>query len=206
LDEEGVDVLKRFRRDRARERDRALVHAMRTGDERAASELYSCYWPRCERFHRGRCRQTEVADDLAAETMARVVDKIMRGGIADPSALTEFTSTTARFVWFQHLDRMRRERNLLIFVDPDELPDCRGATTERSPLDWILGRETRGLVRRALAELAATDRRILELRLRDGLAYEAIAGRLRISTACARQRLRRARGRLRRRFEHLADG
>jgi RNA polymerase sigma factor (sigma-70 family) len=65
------------------------------------------------------------------------------------------------------------------------------------PLSWLIAEERRGLVRRALAQLAGRDAEILLLKYTEGWNYTQVAAHLGISHAAVEARLHRARARLR---------
>ena len=65
------------------------------------------------------------------------------------------------------------------------------------PLGWLLAEERRGLVRQALAMLAARDAEILLLKYTENWGYHKIAAHLGVTHAAVEARLHRARARLR---------
>jgi RNA polymerase sigma factor (sigma-70 family) len=71
------------------------------------------------------------------------------------------------------------------------------------PLAWLLARERRLLVRRALAQLVPRDAEILLLKYTEDWNYHQIAAHLGIGHAAVEARLHRARARLRRELAAL---
>jgi RNA polymerase sigma factor (sigma-70 family) len=68
---------------------------------------------------------------------------------------------------------------------------------EVDPLNWLIARERRGLIREALAKLSERDAEILMLKYTENWSYFEIANRLGVSHSAVEARLHRARQRLR---------
>jgi RNA polymerase sigma factor (sigma-70 family) len=90
----------------------------------------------------------------------------------------------------------RRRRLRDRYTDEVQHTD-RGRPPTLDPLDWLIAEERRGLVRRALAELAARDAEILLLKYTEHWNYHEIARHLEITHTAVEARLHRARARLR---------
>ncbi len=136
----------------------------------ATNALFAEHAPALRNFLGARCRDPELAADLLQETAARLLaarPTLDRNG--NPRG---YLFRVAANVWRDHLRReivRRRTTTALAREDPRDAP----AADER-----LLARDLQAAVRRAVADLPAAQRDVLELRHRDGLPFREIAERL----------------------------
>jgi RNA polymerase sigma-70 factor (ECF subfamily) len=130
-----------------------------------------------------RTRDPEVARDLAQDVMLAVVRALRTDQLRDPERLAGFVYGTARNVINNYL----RVRSRSPKEDPIDAALHVASAVE--PADTS---ERLALVRRTLATLDATDRRILLLTLVDGLKPGEIGARLGLSAEIVRARKSRA--------------
>ncbi len=188
-----------------RDRDATLIAALRTGDDMAARDLYDQYHPRCVFFLRRWSGDDALARELAAEAMSRLLVKAASGGVREPRGFAEFAFTLTRNIWKQYAERITRERRHLTVVDPDQLTRHADDRDPDRAYTAAMAIERRRDVDTAMSELPPRYREILELRFGEGLSHNAIAGRLDVDPANARQLLSRARERFRIVFRKLAE-
>jgi RNA polymerase sigma-70 factor (ECF subfamily) len=131
---------------------------------------------------------TELAGDAVAEAMARAVAGIGRFEWKGAGLDAWIYGILRNVVADAHRSRAREGRR--------RVP---AATAGPDPLEYVVNSEEAARVRRAFAELPATDREILELRVNGGLDAHAIAavlgkrpGAIRMAQSRALARLRRA--------------
>jgi RNA polymerase sigma-70 factor (ECF subfamily) len=172
--------------------DAELIRAART-DAGAFRELYDRYAAQVHGYHLRRTRDPHAAHDLTAETFAQawLVRRRFRdraGGSAGP-----WLFGIARNLLAQSVRRRRIELKACERIGLLERLDEPRAATEPDEV-WLDGLEE------ALAELPAGERDAVQLRVIDGLPYEAVAADLATSEGAARVRVARALGRLRQRL------
>jgi RNA polymerase sigma-70 factor (ECF subfamily) len=90
----------------------------------------------------------------------------------------------------------RRRRLAVRYAEQVERSNGQPSATP-DPLSWLLAKERRSLIHRALSHLAPRDAEILLLKYTEDWNYHRIAGHLGISHAAVEARLHRARARLR---------
>jgi len=161
----------------------ALSERIRQGDTAAEEELVQTFAPRVFAMALARTRDREASRDIVQDVLWTVIQALRNGQLRQSDKLASFVSGTARNLinnYRRTETRSRRDQSLL--VDPSVFDPAEDQDDE----------ERRQLVRRAIAELAEIDRRILWLTLVEGLAPGEIAARLRLSPDVVRQRKSRA--------------
>ena len=165
-----------------------MLRAART-DPAAFRELYDRYGERVHAFHLRRTGDQEAALDLTAETFAQAWLHRKRfrdraGGLAGP-----WLFGIARNLLAQSVRKRRVELAACI-----RLGVLEQHTTIEPGESWLEGLDE------AWAELPESERAAIQLRVIDGLPYEAVAAGLETSKGAARVRVARGLGRLRERF------
>jgi len=172
--------------------DADIVRAART-DAGAFRELYERYAEQVHGYHLRRTRDSHAAHDLTAETfaqawLARRRFRDRAGGSAGP-----WLFGIARNLLSQSVRRRRIELKACARIGLLERLDEPRATTEPDDV-WLEGLDE------AMAELPSGERDAVELRVIDGLPYDAVAAGLATSEGAARVRVARGLGRLRQRL------
>jgi RNA polymerase sigma-70 factor (ECF subfamily) len=172
--------------------DAELIRAARS-DAGAFRELYDRYAGQVHGYHLRRTRDPHVAHDLTAETfaqawLARRRFRDRAGGSAGP-----WLFGIARNLLAQSVRRRRLELKACERLGVLERLDEPRATAEPDDV-WLEGLEE------AMAELPAGERDAVELRVIDGLPYDAVAAGLSTTEGAARVRVARGLGRLRQRL------
>lgn len=131
------------------------------------------------------------AEDLAQETLARVMAALQKGAVADPEALPAFVYQTAKNIMKERFRKAGRETRAMARYqnEPagDPLPDG---------LAVLVSEQRSKEVRVALATLSADDRNLLQWLYGQGLDAGEVAARLGIAAGNVRVRKHRALGRL----------
>jgi RNA polymerase sigma factor (sigma-70 family) len=172
--------------------DSELLRAAKT-DPAAFRELYDRYAVDVHGFHLRRTRDPHAAHDLTAETFAQAWLGRNRfrdhaGGSAGPWLFGIARNLLAQSVRRRRIELAACERLGIL----DRLDEPR-ATVEPQEV-WLEGLDE------ALAELPDGERKALQLRVVDGLPYDAVALGLATSPGAARVRVSRGLDRLRQRL------
>jgi RNA polymerase sigma-70 factor (ECF subfamily) len=156
----------------------------------AESELADRYWDRVRVLAARRLRDAAAAEDVAQETLRRVVDALRGGRVVNLEALPGFVFQTAVHVCLQRDRSARREARALARLDQTE------ETTEANALAALISEERRIAVRRALRELDEPDRALLQMLFFDHVETGVAAERLGVSRGAVRVRKHRTLQRL----------
>jgi RNA polymerase sigma-70 factor (ECF subfamily) len=160
-----------------------LAERIRGQEPSAEEELVRLFGDRVRFLVLARTRDPEVARDLTQDVMLAVVRALRGDQLRDPERLAGFVYGTARNVINNHL----RVRSRSPKEDPID-----AAEHVTIAVDAVDNGERIALVRRTLATLDPTDRRILLLTLVDGLKPGEIGARLGLSSEVVRARKSRA--------------
>jgi RNA polymerase sigma-70 factor (ECF subfamily) len=165
------------------EQQSSLAERIHGHEASAEEEFVGLFSDRVRFLVLARTRDPEVARDLAQDVMLAVVSALRRGQLRDPERLAGFVYGTARNV----LNNYLRTRSRLPKEDPID-----DALNLAQPPARVDDSERMGLVRRALAFLDSTDRRILLLTLVEGLKPGQIGAQLGMTSEVVRARKSRA--------------
>ena len=153
-------------------------------------ELVDRFWSRLRLFA---CRQlgdSGAAEDVAQETLRRVIEALRAGRVDNPAALPGFVFQTARHICLQHhRSHGREQRALARLSDPYQREGS-------EPLAELIGEERIALVRAAVGRLAEADRQLLHWLYFEQEDPAEVARRLGVSAGALRVRRHRAIGRL----------
>jgi RNA polymerase sigma-70 factor (ECF subfamily) len=141
-----------------RDRERRLVDAA-TADPGAFGELYDFYLPRIYGFIHRRLRERSVTEDITATTFERAYTSLRQGRLRNDA----FGGWLYRVASNAVVDHVRASRRIVDGVDPDAL-DPAG--------DLLAAAVDRDVLRRAMARISTTHRRVLALRYFDDLDPE----------------------------------
>ncbi len=161
--------------------------------EALAADLAERFWKRLCIFAVRRLRDRSAAEDIAQETLRRVLEALRHEKIDNLEALPAFVFQTARNVCLHHGRSARRQDSALL-----KFRAGMRATTgdEEDPLIGLIDEARREQVRDALGNLADDDRDLLLMLYVDGLKSSEIARRLGIDSGTLRVRKHRALRRL----------
>ena len=160
--------------------------------EPSETELVARFRDRIRLFAMRRVRDAAAAEDVAQETLRRVVEALRAGRVARLEALPGFVFQTAMHVCLHHRRSAAREARAFA-----RLHD--GSDAEPEPSDALadlVGAERRAAVRAALGRLASGDRELLGLFFYERLDTAEVARRLGATPAALRVRKHRALQRL----------
>ncbi|MDH3592604.1 MAG: sigma-70 family RNA polymerase sigma factor, partial [Planctomycetota bacterium] len=171
---------------------RELVRRIREGDGDALRVIVERYQDRIHALIYGIVRDRHEVEDVAQEVFLKVYTRI-----------SAFDGRSKFYTWLYRVaanaakDHVKkRSRRPAVTLEEDAiLPD----PTE-GPAAGARLRESRRLVREAIATLSPRYRTVLAMRELDGLTYKEIADVLRLSIGTVESRLHRARAQLKRRL------
>jgi RNA polymerase sigma-70 factor (ECF subfamily) len=157
-------------------------------------ELVDRFWARVCVMAARRLRDPSAAQDVAQETIRRVVDAMRNGRIENPAALPAFVFQTARHICLHSYRSEGREERALARMGAegdtaDDVPNALGA---------LISAEDRLAVRGALARLTEPERALLAMLYFEGLATDVVAATLGVTGGTLRVRKHRA-------LAHLAE-
>lgn len=153
--------------------------------------LSAQFWDRIRVFASRRVNDPALAEDVAQETLRRVLDAIRGDRIRNPEALPAFVFQTARHICLQRARSEIREAAAL-----ERLHRSGETRVVPDALRELVSEEDRAAVRRALATLDARDRTLLHLLYYDQIDAAEAAERLGVSHGALRVRKHRALARL----------
>ncbi|HYK82590.1 MAG TPA: sigma-70 family RNA polymerase sigma factor [Gemmatimonadales bacterium] len=149
------------------------------------------FWERLRLFAARRLGDRAAAEDVAQETLRRVLEAVRGGRLEEPAALPGFVFSTARHICAQHYRAAGREARAL-----ERLDAGRSSGGHADALAALITEERRRAVHHALARLAESDREILQLVFYEQVETEQVARRLALSPGAVRVRKHRALRRL----------
>ena len=155
-------------------------------------QLYRQHYAAALLYAQGLCRSRHLAEDMVQEAFCRA-------WMALPDDLISFRAWLFRVLRNLIIDHQRRQKHLA----DQEPPDTPDHTTPESVL---LQREDTAALYRAMARLPQGDRELLTLWCFARLTAPELAAALNVSPAVIRQRLHRARARLRKQMEEDGYG
>lgn len=153
-------------------------------------ELVHRFRERVRLFAYRRLQDSATAEDVAQETLRRVMEACKAGRLKNPAALPAFLFQTAHHICLQHYRSTGREgRALRRFSSEDRQEDY-------SPLTTLIGDERRTAVRQALERLSTDDRELLRKIYYEGMETAPLAQRLGVTVGTLRVRKHRVLARL----------
>jgi len=176
--------------DALRRSDAELVAAAARGDELAFRALFRAYVRPVFWIAHGLLGDRGEAEDVAQETFATAWRKLRGLELTGDSALP-WLATICRFVAANRIRARRRERDLVVGAVDERQPDT--VDVEQQVID----RELAERIVREVADMSPADRRVFELCVTEGYAYQAAADELGVAHGSVRNRLSRIRTRLR---------
>ena len=154
----------------------------------AEDVLVARFWGRIRLFAARRLRDVAAADDVAQETIRRVIEALRADRVQDLEALPGFVFQTARHICLQRLRSSGRESRAMerLALDSSE------AIETPDVLTALVSAERRAAVRVGLAALDGPDRELLELLYYKTVDPAEVAVRLGVSAGALRVRKHRA--------------
>jgi len=163
-------------------------------DWQTEAKLHENYFRRIRLLALSHSGARATADDIAQETLRRVIEALRAGRLREPEALPGFVLQVARNVCLRWMRSARREASALSRAYAENERDS--GATQPSPLDDLVTEERRARVRRALERLGDEDRGLLGQAFDDDVKTSELAGRLGLTTSAIRVRKHRALRRL----------
>lgn len=169
------------------------------GDRDAAGRLFDAYYPRIYRYALAKLRRPADAEDVAAETFARVIRDLghfkWRSG-----GFEAWLFRIASNLVVDHVRRTGRES-----ADDHTLEQA-NQTDHRTPESAMLQGEIARELNDMMLELAPDQREVLLLRFAGGLNTDEVAGVMKRNTNAVRQLQFRALTNLRDRMQVRSEG
>jgi RNA polymerase sigma-70 factor (ECF subfamily) len=156
-------------------------------------ELYGRYAERIHGYHLRRCGNLDAAHDLTAETFAQAWLARRRFRDEAGGSISPWLYGIARNVLLESVRRGRIEREAAMRLGVFERLDREPAAVEPDEA-WLDGLDD------ALADLSDAERAAIELRVVEGLDYDAVAAALSTTAPAARVRVSRGLAALRHRL------
>jgi RNA polymerase sigma-70 factor, ECF subfamily len=200
-----------------------LLARLRAGDERAFESLVETYHGRMIAVARTYVKTRELAEEVVQETWLGVLN-----GLDRFEARSSLKTWIMRILVNTAMTRGGREARSLPFsslaprgeqepaVDPERFRppgEAFAGHWNGYPSDWsslpeqtLLGRESLDVVKRAIEELPASQRRVITMRDIAGYSAEEVCNALEMSAGNQRVLLHRARSRVRAALERHLDG
>lgn len=138
-----------------------------------------------------RLRDSAAAEDVAQETLRRVLEACRAGRLENPSALPAFVFQTAIHICLQHFRSSSREGRALLRLGSEDAQNL-----DSHPLATLIGDERCAAVREALKQLSSEDRDLLRMMYYEDMDSGALAQQLGITAGALRVRKHRVLGRL----------
>ena len=167
-------------------RDKRRVSGEPTPLAASESELAERFWERIRIFAARRLRDLAAAEDVAQETLRRVVDAMRAGRVENLDALPGFVFQTARHVCLQRDRSAIRETRALSRLAESDI------ATQPDALVALITEERCAAVRRALEGLEHDDRALLRGLYFESLDTADVAERMGVSAGAVRVRKHRA--------------
>jgi RNA polymerase sigma-70 factor (ECF subfamily) len=164
-------------------------------DVEAFKKLFEMYAPRVKSYMMRQGADSNMAEDLAQETLLTVWRKASLYSLEKGSATT-WIYTIARNL---RIDRLRKEMTWV------ELPDGHNEKASDDPLpdDALEEEQVRVRMQRALASLPADQHEVVALSYVEGLSHSEIAQRLSLPLGTVKSRMRLAYTKIREAVEDL---
>ena len=176
--------------------DFELIRAYKSGEEKAFEELVRRYQRQVANIIYLTLGDRSEIDDLTQEAFLRVYRSLDRFAFD-----SSFYSWLYRIVVNLCIDELRRRKIKRTFsldwLGEHRLEREEGATSHRTGIDEVLGKEKKETIRTALERLSAEHKAVLVLREYNDLSYAEIASVLKISPQAVKSRIFRAREELR---------
>lgn len=157
------------------------------------AELAHRFTDRLRIFAARRLNDPAAAEDVAQETLRRVVEAMRANRVENLAALPGFVFQTARNICMHWARSAGREQQALSRFQSES---SRATPDSSDALNALISEERRLRVRSAMAGLKDDDRGLLSMLYYDGLDSEVAASRLSVTTAALRVRKHRALRRL----------
>jgi RNA polymerase sigma-70 factor, ECF subfamily len=165
-----------------------LGRRLARGDQASFAELYDLCAARCHHYLTSFLGSRDAADDVLQETFLRLV--LNRRRLARVDDLMAYVFIVARNEAMRSLRRgLRREKRPLALFS--------GKFFVEGTSDDLCKRETAEVVSRAVSELTAEQREVIQLKVYSGLTFRQIAEIMGVPLATAATRYRTALERLR---------
>jgi RNA polymerase sigma-70 factor, ECF subfamily len=150
------------------------------------AQLTARFWERVRLFAARRLRDQSAAEDVAQETLRRVLEALRNGRVENLDALPGFVFQTAQHLCLQQYRSSGREERAL-----ERLGRAGRPSGEADPLRGLIAEERRHAVLTALDRLAPDERELLRLLYYEQVDPARVAERLGVTPGNLRVRKHR---------------
>jgi RNA polymerase sigma factor (sigma-70 family) len=185
--------------------DEQLVEATRAGSDEAFEALFRRYRDRIGVHVRGMVQDRGRAEDIVQDTFVSALRSLRSSD--QEIVFRPWVYQIARNACIDHLRRTKRTEE--ISIDSDEFwPDFEGYVSASTPETYatVVQRQSLDDLQQAFGGLPDSQYEILVLREFEGLSYQEISRRMRLTPAAVESMLARARRSLKDHFDEIATG
>lgn len=168
------------------DRDAALLQRVVRGDDAALAALYRAYFARLDRFLHRMLRRAPLVEEVINDTMVVVWNRA-----------ASYSAECKASTWIFGIAYRRALKALADIDDPVEMQPEEATTDAEPAADAVLQSELRNLLNRALAQMSAEHRAVIELTYLHGCPYREIAQIMDCPVETVKTRMFYARRRLR---------
>lgn len=167
-------------------RDASLLERISAGERAAFETLYRAYFTRLDRFLQRMLRQPQLVDEVINDTMVVVWHRAR-----------QFSGRSKASTWIFGIAYRRALKALADVDEPVEFDEASHPDQRPTAADTMLQAELRTVLERALAQLTAEQRAVVELTYFHGCHYREIAQIVGCPVETVKTRMFYARRRLR---------
>ncbi|MBW2529050.1 MAG: sigma-70 family RNA polymerase sigma factor [Deltaproteobacteria bacterium] len=175
--------------------DEELMAAYAAGDPTAFGDLFERYAPKLTRMMRRKISSPEAAEDLVQQTFLQV--HRARRDYDSRRPFRPWIWTIALNLQREHFRRLGRR--------PEASLDHEPPASSKQPLRLVEQAGRAAELRRAVADLPATQREVIELHWFDELSFPEVARVLGVGLSAVKVRAHRAYGTLRKALEDVTE-
>ncbi len=133
--------------------------------------IHEKYYPVIYRYARYRLNDAMLAEDVASETLMRLLDAVSRGRMPNTSLSGWLMGTAANLV-NQHYRKQYRQKTVALEDQPE---DFLSASDEHAPHHQAERRDQMDIIRQAMHHLTAEQQHVLALRFGSELSLKETA-------------------------------
>jgi RNA polymerase sigma-70 factor (ECF subfamily) len=146
----------------------ADLEGLRALDPQVISAIHNHYFPELYRYARYRLGDETLAEDIAGETLARLLESVYAGQGPHTSLRGWLMGTASNLV----NDHLRGAYSHPTGTLPE---DCEAYPSELSPLQYVENADRQRSVREALGKLTEEQQQVIALRFGNGYSLEETA-------------------------------
>ncbi|NPA34221.1 MAG: sigma-70 family RNA polymerase sigma factor [Chlorobi bacterium] len=181
-----------MRKDRlSKEEVMALVQRVAQGDNEAFATLYQHYYEPLLSYMKSFINDEMLAEDMTQDTFIKAQNKIMKGQYQERGRFFQWLCQVGRNMYIDHYRRKKvRGVGPMPAWTEEDTRDTFFATDEGRADFYIEEKETKELIRELLSQLPEDQRKVVEMKIYEGLTFREIAEKtgVNINTTLGRMR------------------